>query len=286
MTYGQIRYELTKAMPGVDLALLDGWLYDRYQAILDVIPWQRREVQSILQTTVKYATGTVAVTKGSAAVIGTGTTWTAGMTGRCLRVSGRSEFYEFTRTGDTTGTLDRAYEGSTNALAGYSIFQSVYLLPSDVVTVMDLRAIETPGNLTRVSLAQLNEISANREMFGSPVYWAPFMDDASDPPRAQVELYPIPEYAIGYPLVYQADVAPPSATTASILPWMRPAALKFGAKADERALAGDLDAAQWYEAKFKGAVAEMIGVETRRLGATPLRMAPWLTRHQTRRWSR
>jgi hypothetical protein len=286
MTYGQIRYELTKAMPGVDLALLDGWLYDRYQAILDALSWQRREVESILQSTAKYNAGTVAVTNGSTGVTGTGTTWTTGMTGRRFRVAGRYEYYEFTRTGNTTGTLDRAYEGGTNAAAGYTIFQNVYLLPSDVVTVKDLRAIATPGLLTRVSLAHLNEISPSRETFGDPVYWALFMDDASDPPRAQIELYPIPEYSRGYPLVYVADVTPPSTTSASILPWMRPAALKYGAKADERALAGDFDGAQWYENRFKEALAEMMGVETRRRGATPLRVADWMTRHQTRRWNR
>jgi len=286
MTYGQIRYELTKAMPGVDLALLDGWLYDRYQAILDKLDWQRRDVEAILSTVAPYDTGTVAVMEGSAAVTGAGTTWTAGMSGRRFRVAGRSEYYTFTRTADTTGTLDRAYEGGTDAAAGYAIFQNVYLLPADVVSVVDLRAIASPGNFNRVSLAHLNEISPNRESVGDPCYWAPFMDDASDPPRAQVELYPIPEYARGYPLVYQADATPPSDTSASILPWMRPAALKYGVQADGRALAKDNEGALWYEGKFKEALAEMVGVETRRLGATPMRKADWLTRHQSVRWTR
>jgi hypothetical protein len=70
-------------------------------------------VEAVLQTTAPYSTGTVAVTEGSAAVTGTDTVWTAGMSGREFRVTGRDEIYTFTRTGNTTGTLDRNYEGDT-----------------------------------------------------------------------------------------------------------------------------------------------------------------------------
>ena len=40
-TFGELRFRLSKLVPGVDLDLLDGWIMDRYQEILDVLPWSR-----------------------------------------------------------------------------------------------------------------------------------------------------------------------------------------------------------------------------------------------------
>ena len=82
MTYGQIKFRLTKQFPGVDADVLEGFVTDCYQEILGALPWVRLNVEALLTTTAAYATGTVASTQGSAAIALTGGTWTAGMTGR------------------------------------------------------------------------------------------------------------------------------------------------------------------------------------------------------------
>lgn len=126
-TYGEIRFRLTKAHPGIDPDLVDGWIDDRYAAILDALEWQRRRVMAVLQTTAPYATGTVTVAADSAAIALAGGTWAAGMTGRGFRVDGRSEIYTFTRTANTTGTLDRAYEGASDTAAALDCGSTVEL---------------------------------------------------------------------------------------------------------------------------------------------------------------
>ena len=41
-TYHEIRYCVTEEAPSVDPALIDGYLLDRYTAILDRLKWTRR----------------------------------------------------------------------------------------------------------------------------------------------------------------------------------------------------------------------------------------------------
>ena len=69
-----------------------------------------------------YTTGTASVTQDSASVTGTTTTWLALMEGMSFRVAGTSEFYVVReRTSNTAITLDRPYQGATNATATYVI---------------------------------------------------------------------------------------------------------------------------------------------------------------------
>ena len=48
----------------------------RYREILDSLSWQRLERKGTVVPAAEYAVGTVAVTQGSTAIAGTGTTWT------------------------------------------------------------------------------------------------------------------------------------------------------------------------------------------------------------------
>jgi len=111
MTYGQLKFRLTKAFPGVDLDLIEGWINDVYRDILGELPWQRQQVESMLLTVAPYTTGYVALTQGSQAVSLVGGTFTSAMNGRALRTPPRTEFYQFTYISATSGSLDRPYEG-------------------------------------------------------------------------------------------------------------------------------------------------------------------------------
>lgn len=79
-----------------------------------LINYERR-MRDMSQT--DYTTGTIAVTNGSAAVVGTGTIWTAQMVGRSLRINddaGDGMWYAVASFTDTTRiTLENNYGGST-----------------------------------------------------------------------------------------------------------------------------------------------------------------------------
>lgn len=120
-TYGQIRLRCSKLAAGVDLELIDGWLQDRYTAIMDELPWKRTEGETVFQSPASYQVGTLTATQGSAAVVGAGTAWTAAMTGLTIRIADNQEFYVFEWVDATHGTLDRAYEGSTASIEASAI---------------------------------------------------------------------------------------------------------------------------------------------------------------------
>lgn len=79
-------------------------------------------------TVSNYTTGTISVTNGSAAVVGTGTTFVSGDVGKTLRVqgsNGSTDYYRILSFTDATHiTLASNYAGTTNASASYVIYRA------------------------------------------------------------------------------------------------------------------------------------------------------------------
>lgn len=69
-----------------------------------------------------YTTGTVTVTNDSTTVTGSGTTFTAGMVGRYIKITGDGFWYKIASfTNATTINLQKKYQGATAAGANYTI---------------------------------------------------------------------------------------------------------------------------------------------------------------------
>ncbi len=286
MTFGRIRKRLVEFRPGIPLDLLTDIINERYTQILDELNWERLDQESILPTTAIYETGTLAVTNGSDAVTGTLTVFTAGMTGRGIRISSGAEFYEFTYASATTATLDRVYEGEDDTAASFKIFQSVYPLPVNLRSVESIRSLSCQQGLEQVSRQWLNREIAGRPQYGTPRYWSQFMDDASDPPLPQIELYPIPTDAEGLPYSFTADPSALSATSTSLLPWVRPGALVAGCEADLLSLDKNYLGADRKEARFQALLKQMRANAARAAGPATIRIAKRHTQHRARRWAR
>lgn len=282
-TYGEVRGLLAKMTPGLDLDLLDGWLSDRYYQILDRLPWRRVRQQTVIQTVAVYETGTVALTNGVNTVTGTGTTFTSAMTGRMFRVVGDNQYYEFTYVSATSGTLDRTYEGTTATAASYKITQNVFQMPTTCRIVEEARLLDPPRDLIKKSTAEMNALSPHRGTYGDPFFWAPFMDDASDPPVGQIEFYPIPEEVRAIPIFFIAEQTIPTTTAANILPWMRPGALKAGVQADIARHLKDYAGATIHEQRFEALLADMVRAHSTEVGGQALGMALRFTRHRRMR---
>jgi hypothetical protein len=290
MTLGSLKLRMLKEFPGLDLDVLEGFISDRHSEIIEELPWTRLNVDTVLVTVAPYDTGTVAVTAGSASVTLTGGTWTTAMTGRGFRPAGRNEFYRFTYVSASTGTLDRPYEGSTATGAAYKIFQNVYAAPSNCRILPDDAFATTQfGPLARLSRAELNASDPNRGTYGVPRNWVSYMDDSSSPPRMQIELYPIPNTAVGIPFEYVAEATVPGSSGAAFLPWMEPAtALVEGVtgKILRTPQFKDLASAQLAMTEAARALSTMRASEARRMGATRMQLSSHYTSHRTERWSR
>lgn len=220
-TFGDIRYQIAKQRPGVDLDVIDGYILDGYEFILSELGWQRREARVSIPVPAEYKTGTVSLTKGSATVTGAGTGWTADLNWRLFRAMPDEgmTFYQFIFNSATSATLDRPYEGESGTGLTYRIAQTVYRLP------VDCRAVKSVDGLDRVRAA---ELPAGRPAHGKPQVWVSSMDAATDPPVPQIEVYPVPVEASSLMVWFDADATVGASvdTSESLLPWLRPAALK------------------------------------------------------------
>ncbi len=290
MNYGQLRLQCTQQNPGIAVEKLDGWIQDRYTEILDRIEWKRTEGESTIQVPASYQTGTVSLTLGSNVVTGAGTTFTAAMTGRMIRVGDMSEFYQFTFVSTTAGTLDRTWEHPDTADSAYRIDQAVFLLPADCRILKGARGLhdwELP--LERVTPDELNRRAGQRRTYGTPQMYAPSFDNFSDPPIMQVEFYPIPESpntdseVLSYVVTYDFDASTidPDQTSVSLLPWVRPAALKAGVKASRLLDENNFAAAKSMQDEMDRLVAIMARVNTAQIGPEPIRLAPQYGRRTT-----
>jgi hypothetical protein len=255
VTYGEIRYRLSKLLPGVDHDLIDGWISDRYTEILDRLKWQRRKKRSVIQTTAPYETGTITLTAGSTSVTGTGTTFTSAHTGMLLRVPHRNEWYTFTYASGTTGTLDRAFEGDTGTFS-YKLYKTLYALPADCRILGAVSNLQNETSITETGF--LPDATT-----GTPQACRKLMDNASDPPQMQIDLYPIPDAVYSLSVEYTAEETgfTAASTSTSLLPWLRPGCLVAGVEADglnhlERFAAADRKAA-----RFETLLRDMIRTE-------------------------
>lgn len=100
-------------------------------------------------TVAPYETGTVSVTNGSKTVTGSGTTFTAAMVGRKIRVNDEEAYYKIAAyVGTTEVTLEVPYQGSADSALTYSIYKDEYKLNADVDVYKILRHIEDGQSLT------------------------------------------------------------------------------------------------------------------------------------------
>lgn len=288
MTYGQLKLRMTQMFPSVSLDIIEGFIGDRYAEILGELPWSRQDVQGIVLTSAPYKTGQATVTQGSAAISLSGGTWTSDMSGRAFRVSPRSEFYEFTFIAGTTAGLDRNYEGPSSTTAGYSIFQQVYPLPAACRLLHD-DAFSSPfGEMRRTTHGELNQSDPQRVLNGTPRMWASYMDDTSTPPRMQVELYPVPDTAVGIPFTYSADAGEldPSNTSLILQVWMQPAALVEGTIAKLKRHLRDYTGAQLAAVDAAAALKNMRTSEAQGMAPAQMQLDSYYTRHRSKRWCR
>lgn len=311
MTWGQIRLQLQTSAPGVSLDLIDEYLNTRYGQVLGKTDWQGLHYHATIQTTAAYqsASDTVTFTVGSTSVTGSGTTWTSAITGMKIYRPGDSVVYTVTYVGATALTLDRAYEGNGIDATGtvyagskYVFMQNVYQLPNDVRAVVTILDPVSGYPLDAFSKDGLDRSAGPRTLVNDPTSYAP-IDDTNEnnlPVYKQVELFPPPLRARGFPLEYlHAAVGFNGANTSGApLPFVTDQVLLYGCRADIAAyLAAQQDSpakaspflaqSKLYEAKFQEQIADMLRIEhQQRRPKVKVRMATRFTRHRMARAAR
>lgn len=286
MTFGELRFRLTKLAPGVDADTLDGWINDVYQSILGRKAWKGLEADGAIATAALAQTGTVALTAGVQAIVGTGTGWSGAQDGFRIAFPPRTETYSFAFVDGTHGTLDRGFEGATGSGSGYRLYQDTYTLPADFARPFNSLNERTPGVIEHWDRQQADRAAPVRLIFGEPALYAIVSDSPEDLKRAQ--LYPIPQFAASYPFRYirRAPVLTEGDTAVPILPWVSSKALIDLVRAEIEADRKNYTGAVAYRASGEAEVNSMLIADAKMRGPQKLRMAPRYTRHRLERTMR
>ena len=305
-TWGNLRFLLLQAAsgqtPAPSLDLIDSWLNSRYGQVLEANGWIGLRARTTLTTTAAYQSGTdtVTLTVGSAAVTGTGTSWTSGRIGMRFYRPGDTVIYTVTAVGGATSlTLDRPYEGNgvnavgtVYAASGYVFHQDVYALPADARGIESVIDVVTGFPMQGFTQAELEQSIGPRTLIADPESYAEIEDTAEPASGAtlhQLQFYPPPRFARGYTLEYLREANRFNGTNLaqSPLPFVSDTVLLNGVRADISIWQGNLTVAAAYEAKFREELQRLQLLEhSQRKKPARLQMADRFTRHRLARAER
>lgn len=194
------------------ILLAQRWIRNRYRNICERVLWSFKLGRGTFGTPAAYSTGSVTMTNNSAAVAGSGTTFTASMVGEQLKVSG----YVVTITvynSATSLTVDQNWLGATTAGLNYTICQA-YITPTDT----DFHAfysVVDPVRSWKLHLgfnnSQLDRIDARRNSTGTPYVLANGVYNSNQ--KATFELWPHPLSQSQYMYTYERRLADLTAST-------------------------------------------------------------------------
>jgi hypothetical protein len=176
--------------PECPIPLAQEWINTAYSRALTRTNWAglRAEAEFVIPST--YNTGTVTVTQNSAAVVGSGTTWTSSMIGRQFFTGGNGPFYTITDVPSSTSlTLDRTYAAETSAGSTYDIVLVYLPVPSDFLSFQSVMDRSNNWRLhTNFRQEQLDTWDSKRSVTGTPTLLAaaPFTSAG----LARYELWP------------------------------------------------------------------------------------------------
>jgi hypothetical protein len=299
-SWGNLRFLVQTSAPGVSLDLIDGWLNARYVSALSATDWQGLEAHATIQTQAAYQSvlDTVTATVGSATIVGLLTAWTGAITGQKFYVPGDTVTYIATYVSPTQLTLDRPYEGNDSDLSGtvyakspYVLMQNIYTLPGDFRTLDTVLDPITNLPLQPFSKDGLDASVGQRTTVGYPQSYALYDNTAETTPPvlSQIEFYPPPLQARGFPLEYlrNANLFTGQNTSSSPLPFITDALILFGVRADVATHLEKLAQAVKYEAQWDRELARMLLLEhAQRRTRTAFKMEARFVRHRLARGAR
>lgn len=230
-TLQKMARQLQAYCPSVPYTLAQQWVIDRYRSITENNLWSFKIGESTFYTPAAYSTGTVTMTNSSAAVTGSGTTFTSAMVGRQLVVAG----FVFTisqYTSATAITIDKTWYGDTVAGSTFSIVQA-YITPTPADFHSWISIID-PALGWRIRTGhtsfELDLIDARRSSTGTPTLLASRSYNSSN--IATFELWPYSTSVKQYTYMYEKRLADLSASNDTPPAIIRSDILVKGALAD------------------------------------------------------
>ena len=143
---------------------------ERYATIK---PWPHYRTRGTIQTYAPYETGTVNVTNSSKNLTFAGSTLTNDMVNRKIRFGSDSAWYDIAsvNTGAGTAVMAQEYQGTTNTVATFSIFQDEYLIAGDAYRLLNMRQTENGVLQVGMTYLDFDELDPNPDSTGEAEYY-------------------------------------------------------------------------------------------------------------------
>jgi len=171
------------------------WIDNRYKEMVSTVKFRHLRKVGELSLPAKYNTGTLAITRGSTAVVGTGTQFETDIgatTHEYYYLRTNSAWYRIASVTDETNlVLDSAYAEATVTAASYDIVKRTHPLATNARWIGEFYHTRLRVNLKKISLDGLNSIVPGRPLIQSiPQYVAEAEVDSNG--YRTVEIYPPP----------------------------------------------------------------------------------------------
>jgi hypothetical protein len=185
---------------------------DVYRDIGVRFNWMWLDLRTVVNTTAKYDTGTLAVTKGSTAItFSSAPTGLGSFAGRTLLVPGANDDWNATYRLETHvanaagAVLDAAYTGETDAAATFRIYADRIALPADVGHIKHLQRYGFSEPMRRLGPEDMSRIKAFDQREGKPDVFATYQWANNGTPVDGLELviHPYPDLAYRLELLYR-----------------------------------------------------------------------------------
>lgn len=194
--------------PGLPPLLAQQLVRNRYRQAAERRPWSALRAEGEFLINTAKSAGTVAVTRNSASVVGSGTAFASTEVGRQFQAGLRAPVYTISsvNVGTQTLTLDRVFGGDTNASASYRIVDAFVTAPSDFQYFMHVLDPKMNWRLRHwVTQAELSKYDPARTMAGTPWAIADARYNAAGLP--QYEVWPYSTSERNYPFYYVKRIA-------------------------------------------------------------------------------
>jgi hypothetical protein len=224
-TFDSLTRQLILRCPAASLFLARSWIDFAFRQLLDykLWSWQVKRTQLLFDSLVNV--GTVAVTRGSATVVGTGTNWNSLPGGQSIvnhqfRTGLQSPIYTILSvTDDTHFTLTDSFGGPTASGQNYSIYNAYITPPTDFQNWISVYDPKYNWQLNlNVTQVELNAWDAQRANQGSVAYVIAsldFNDVFNTPPLPRYEAWPHLQQQYVLPALYMnrpPDLSDPGAS--------------------------------------------------------------------------
>ena len=189
-TFNAIWRELVFYNPDVPPRLVQSLTKDAFQELRDAKLWSWAVSETDFSTIASVSGGTIAVTNGSTAITGTGTTFVAAHVGEQIKISNRV-FTIATRTSDTAITIDRNWPATTASGLGYTVLTAYLTVPTDFYGFVSVIDVDIPAKLwTNFDVRHIDFQDPQRVESGDPRLLADLKWSADATPAPMFELWP------------------------------------------------------------------------------------------------